>query len=67
MKKLVDEAADQMQKGERSIQAAGSLKEREAIYEWSRAARAFTRSQVKALMVHDMLTPPASRPEDFNV
>ena len=67
IKKLADEAAENIKKGEKMMESAGELDEREAVYEWSCAARAFTRVQVKALMAHDMIMPPPTRPEDFKV
>jgi hypothetical protein len=67
LKRLKDEAEEDLRKGERMMEDAAGLDGREAVYEWSRAARAFTRAQVKALMVHDIILPPPARPEDFNL
>jgi hypothetical protein len=38
---------------------------REAVYLLAKAARAYTRAQVRARQVSEMLCPPPSRPEDF--
>jgi hypothetical protein len=35
----------------------------DAIYAWSRATRAFTRSQVRARQVINAVVPPATSPE----
>lgn len=64
-KKLMDEAEDNMQQGEKMMGSTSNLPDKEAIYNWSRAARAFTRAQIKAQMVHDMITPPPTKSEDF--
>jgi hypothetical protein len=67
LKKLVDEAAENIEIGRKSMELAGEKTGRDALFSWARAARAFTRAQVKALMVRNVLAPPPSSPEDFNV
>lgn len=39
----------------------------DALYSFAQATRAFTRAQVYAQMVHDMVAPPPSMPEQFGV
>ena len=39
--------------------------EGEDIYRWARAARAFTRAQVYALMAHNIMDPPPKKPEEL--
>ncbi len=67
LKKLMDEAAENMESGQRFLEFAEGLAGRDALYGWAKAARAFTRAQVKALMARNMLMPPPSSPEAFNV
>lgn len=67
LKKLMAEARDNLRQGEGMLESAGNKPEKEAIYDWSRAVRAFTRTQVKTLMISGMIAPPPTRPEDFNM
>ncbi|MEA5031459.1 MAG: hypothetical protein VB025_04870 [Sphaerochaeta sp.] len=65
--RLMDQAVGDMRQGENKLETAGLLTGRAAVYDWSYAARAFTRAQVKVLMAHDMIMPPPTKPEDFQV
>ncbi len=58
LKALTDMARDELKKGENSETAANKAQVSESIYEYSRALRAYTRSQVRALQVYQALVPP---------
>jgi hypothetical protein len=62
---LLERAAQEYELGQRFETAARTAHESAAIYEWSRATRAYTRAQVRARQVINTLVPPAVSPEDL--
>lgn len=67
LKKIKSEAEENLCFGEKLMKQASLLNGREAVYKWASATRAFTRAQVKALMIKATILPPPDSPEDFNV
>jgi hypothetical protein len=62
---LLERAAQEYELGQRFETTARTAHESVAIYEWSRATRAYTRAQVRARQVINALIPPAASPEDL--
>jgi hypothetical protein len=67
LKAFLDRAQSELQSGEGYEQCAQQATGNEAVYEWARATRAFTRSQVRALQVNQALVPPPNTPEDLGL
>ena len=67
LNELTEESVEYMRLGNDSLQLAEKQIGREALLRWSKAARMFTRAQVKSLMVRNMISPPPSSPEAFNL
>ncbi|WP_424358967.1 hypothetical protein [Methanocella sp. MCL-LM] len=65
LKALLDMAREELQKGEQSMGTAGKALGNESLFEYSRALRAYTRSQVRSLQVYQALVPPPAKPEDL--
>jgi hypothetical protein len=62
---LLERAAREYELGQRFEAAAKTAHESAAIYDWSRATRAYTRAQVRARQVLNALVPPAASSEDL--
>lgn len=66
LKALVSMAREEFRKGENSRESAEKARGNLSLFEYSRALRAYTRSQVRALQVYQTLVPPPARPEDLS-
>lgn len=66
LKNLLGEAVENFHAGKKYMEV-GRVAGKASIYDWSRATRAYTKAQVKALMVCNIITPPPSKPADFGV
>jgi hypothetical protein len=58
--KLIDASRGEFEAGLRAEAEAKAASGNAAVYAWSRAARRFTRAQVRALQASQAVTPPAS-------
>jgi hypothetical protein len=63
LKELMDMAHDELKKGDAHVRSADGKAGNESLYEISKALRAYTRSQVRALQVYQALVPPPDSPE----
>jgi hypothetical protein len=62
---LINETGENLQRGEDCMASAVNLPEKESVYHWARAIRAFTRAQAKASAVTNMIRPEPSSPEEL--
>lgn len=67
LQELLEIAQRELERGEGHEQAAQNATDNGALYDWARATRAFTRSQVRARQVSNALVPPPSKPEDLGL
>jgi hypothetical protein len=67
LQKLLKIAQSELERGAGYEQAAQNATDNGALYDWARATRAFTRSQVRARQVSHALVPPPSKPEDLGL
>jgi hypothetical protein len=67
LQELLEIAQGELERGEGHEKAAQNATDDGALYDWARATRAFTRSQVRARQVTNALVPPPSKPEDFGL
>ncbi len=63
---LVNQAQSELGQG-LSLEAKASTGGTAALPVWAKAARCFTRVQVRAMQVVEAIEPPPSKPEDFGV
>jgi len=64
--RLLDRAQEELTQGKRYEKTAQEAAVNEAVYDWAKSTRAYTRAQVRALQVYEALDPPPSKPEDFS-
>ena len=64
---IFDDATKNLQDGETQLSTVKDKAPEERIYIYASATRAFTRAQVKALIVQNMISPPPNKPEHFDV
>lgn len=64
LEELASRSRNHLNRGKEAMAGAGKAPEGKGVYEWARAARAFTRAQVYALMVRDMIEPFPQDPEE---
>ena len=67
LRAFIEQAEHEFQTGASALKNAVGGSGNDAIYELSRAARCFTRAQVRALQAYQALVPPPSTPEDFHI
>ena len=67
LQQIVGESEKHFENGNALIDSIGSLTGRDALYIWAKATRAFTRTQVKALSVRNLLEAPPCSPDDFDI
>ncbi|MFB0563452.1 MAG: hypothetical protein ACETWM_19815 [Candidatus Lokiarchaeia archaeon] len=65
LKELLDLAQREFESGKNHQDAVKKASGNEAIYNWAKSTRAFTRAQIRALQVYQALVPPPSRPKDL--
>jgi hypothetical protein len=58
-------ANSEFEQGDKFAKKATKTEGNEAVYNWARATRAYTRAQVNALQAYQVLVPPANKPEDL--
>lgn len=65
--KVLSHASVDYRKGRYYEALAERSKGNESVYNWSKAVRAFTKSQIRARQVYNALVPPADKPEDMGL
>lgn len=65
LKGFLEESQKEFEDGLNAENEAKAINGNKAVYSWSKAARKFTRAQVRALQVIQAIEPPPSTPEDF--
>jgi hypothetical protein len=65
MRELVAQSKAHMRQGREAVEEAGKTAQGKALYGLARAARAFTRAQVYALMARNIIKPPPQEPEEL--
>ena len=65
LKRLLETAQSELKEGMAHEKSAEKTFGNESLYNWARATRSYTRSQVRAQQVYNALVPPPDAPEDM--